>query len=189
MQFFRFLRNRDYSLAGNEYNSSLGGIRRIEINRPQNQRFKSNSIKTSKYEIWSFLFLFLFEEFDPRNRIANVFFLSVCCLQCVPPISNTNGYPTTLVPLSLIVITDGIFAALEDYQRHKADYIANSSKARRYDNTLSSFVEVPWAEVRLKSLFILVYLTHYYLRNFGKPRLQLEIIFKFDQENRYPQTC
>ena len=33
--------------------------------------------------------------------------------QCIPAISNTAGYPTILLPLSFVIIVDGVFAALE----------------------------------------------------------------------------
>lgn len=37
----------------------------------------------------------------------------VVVVQCVPAISNTFGVPTVLLPLSIVIIIDGIFAALE----------------------------------------------------------------------------
>lgn len=40
--------------------------------------------------------------------MANVFFLGIACLQCIPMISNTFGYPTVLIPLSIIVFISGI---------------------------------------------------------------------------------
>ena len=35
--------------------------------------FESNRIKTSKYEFWSFIPLFLMEEFNPKQKVAMAF--------------------------------------------------------------------------------------------------------------------
>lgn len=120
----------------------------------QESHFKSNRVKTSKYELWNFIFIFLLEEFDPRNRIANVYFLTICCLQCIPQISNTGGVPTTIIPLSIIILIDGIFAILEDRVRHNADFIANSSVARRYSQETKTFVNDTWSNVRGNPLVV-----------------------------------
>ena len=42
---------------------------------------------------------------------------------------------------------DGIFAALEDLARHKADADANASKTKKYDKTMGFFEEVDWASI------------------------------------------
>ena len=52
-------------------------------------------------------------------------------VQCVPSISNTHGYPTTLFPLFIVVLVDGVFQAIEDLSRHRADALANASVAHR----------------------------------------------------------
>ncbi len=93
----------------------------IYIGKPQRFSFRNNFVKTSKYEVWNFLPKFLFEEFNPRTKLANIYFLVISCLQCIRAISNTNGVPTTLIPLSLVVIVDAIFQILEDMARHRAD--------------------------------------------------------------------
>ena len=93
----------------------------IGIGTPQQFYFCDNFVKTSKYEIWNFLPKFLFEEFNPKTTLANIYFLVISCLQCVRAISNTNGVPTTLIPLSFVVIVDAIFQILEDMARHRAD--------------------------------------------------------------------
>ena len=93
----------------------------IGVGKPQSYYFCDNFVKTSKYEIWNFMPKFLFEEFNPKTKLANIYFLIISCLQCVRAISNTSGVPTTLIPLSIVVIVDAIFQILEDVARHKAD--------------------------------------------------------------------
>jgi hypothetical protein len=43
----------------------------ISVGEEQDYLFKNNFVKTSKYEIYNFLFKFLFEEFNPKTKIAN----------------------------------------------------------------------------------------------------------------------
>jgi hypothetical protein len=93
----------------------------IGVGKPQAFSFRDNFVKTSKYEIWNFVPKFLFEEFNPKTKIANIYFLLISCLQMVRTISNTNGVPTTLIPLSFVVVVDACFQILEDLARHKAD--------------------------------------------------------------------
>jgi Phospholipid-translocating ATPase N-terminal len=62
----------------------------ININSEQDYEFCSNFVKTSKYEPYSFLPLFLWEEFNPRAKIANVYFLFIAGLQVIPSITNRS---------------------------------------------------------------------------------------------------
>jgi phospholipid-transporting ATPase len=121
----------------------------------QQYLFRNNFVKTSKYEWYNFFPKFLFEEFDPRTKIANCYFLLVSALQCVPAISNTFGVPTTLIPLLFVILVDGIFAFLEDYSRHKADTDANSSLCDVYSPTTREFLPVKWADIHVGD-FVLV---------------------------------
>eukprot|EP01041_Mallomonas_annulata_P003040 gene3040-5957_t len=121
----------------------------IKLGSDQEFHFHSNFVKTSKYELWNFIPKFLLEEFNPLSKIANCYFLAVAALQVVPQISNTNGYPTVLLPLMFVVIVDGLFAVLEDIARHKADSEANASSAFRFDSTTHEFTEVTWAELNV----------------------------------------
>ena len=55
--------------------------RTIHINDPEENRkkkFCSNKISTTKYNVFSFIFLFLFDQF---RRYANLFFLFIIILQ------------------------------------------------------------------------------------------------------------
>jgi len=113
----------------------------------QDFAFPNNNIKTSKYEIYSFLPKFLLEEFDPRTKIANVYFLIIAALQCIPQISNTSGYPTFLIPLSIILLINGVLAAFEDMVRHRADAAANGSTAHRFDQNDLMFTDCKWSDL------------------------------------------
>lgn len=119
----------------------------ISIGTEQDFSFNNNFVKTSKYEPWNFLPKFLFEEFDPRYKVANCYFLMVSGLQCIPVISNTNGMPTTLIPLLFIIVIDAVFQLLEDASRHAADRKANASIAYKFDKPSGQFISCKWYEV------------------------------------------
>ena len=65
----------------------------VKVGREQDFSFCDNFVKTSKYELWNFLPKFLMEEFNPKTKIANCYFLLISGLQCIGPISNTGGIP------------------------------------------------------------------------------------------------
>lgn len=43
-----------------------------------------NMVRTAKYEYYNFLPMFLWEEFNPTHKIANVYFLCIAGLQASP---------------------------------------------------------------------------------------------------------
>uniref|UniRef100_A0A8B9QGV1 Phospholipid-transporting ATPase n=1 Tax=Apteryx owenii TaxID=8824 RepID=A0A8B9QGV1_APTOW len=73
---------------------------------------QSNSIKTSKYNFFTFLPLNLFEQFQ---RIANAYFLFLLILQLIPQISSLSWF-TTVVPLVLVLAVSGAKDAIDDFQ-------------------------------------------------------------------------
>jgi magnesium-transporting ATPase (P-type) len=123
--------------------------RLINLGRAQDYLFPSNFVKTSKYEWFNFLPKFLLEEFNPKTKVANCYFLLIAILQCIPAISNTQGYPTVLIPLTFVVTVDGIFAAIEDISRHRADTEANSAYTKRYELHTQATEEIMWANINV----------------------------------------
>ena len=92
--------------------------------------------------------------------MANVFFLGIACLQCIPMISNTFGYPTVMIPLSFIVFISAILQIIEDFARHKADRLANSTNVARFrvydDETTTEETEIiPWSRLRVGDVVLL----------------------------------
>lgn len=121
----------------------------VKVGQEQEYYFSDNFVKTSKYEVYNFLPKFLMEEFNPKQKMANVYFLIVACLQMVPQITNTFGIPTTLMPLTFVVVVDAVFAILEDMARHRADQAANSSVTRRLNRETNTFEECAWYELQV----------------------------------------
>ncbi|XP_042070894.1 phospholipid-transporting ATPase ID, partial [Haplochromis burtoni] len=87
-------------------------------------RYANNAIKTSKYNIFTFLPLNLFEQF---RRLANAYFLFLLILQLIPQISSLPWF-TTAVPLILVLSITGVKDASDDINRHKCDGQVNNRK-------------------------------------------------------------
>lgn len=95
----------------------LLGKRSLQLNQPTDL-YGNNSIRTSKYTLWNFFFLNLFEQF---KKPANVYFLVLSILQVIPAISISQGQPTILLPLCFVVVVAMIKDFLEDWKRTKSD--------------------------------------------------------------------
>ena len=92
------------------------------------REYCSNLVITSRYTLLNFVPKFLFEQVNTSSlfsalsrrhlnplfqfsRLANFYFLIICCLQSIPAISITNGLPTALVPLGFVLFFDAIVTA------------------------------------------------------------------------------
>lgn len=115
----------------------------ISINAPQKQKFCSNRISTAKYNFFSFLPKFLFEQF---RRYSNIFFLFIALLQQIPNVSPTGRY-TTAVPLIFILMVSAIKEIIEDIKRHRADDAVNKSKVLALRSGQWSLIR--WANVAI----------------------------------------
>ncbi|XP_076016071.1 phospholipid-transporting ATPase ID-like [Genypterus blacodes] len=87
-------------------------------------RYADNAIKTSKYNIFTFLPLNLFEQF---RRLANAYFLVLLILQVIPQISSLSWF-TTVVPLLLVLSMTAVKDASDDINRHKSDNQVNNRR-------------------------------------------------------------
>ncbi|KAI1229883.1 hypothetical protein IHE44_0010588, partial [Lamprotornis superbus] len=103
----------------------------------------SNCIKTSKYNIVTFLPVNLFEQFQ---EVANTYFLFLLILQLIPQISSLSWF-TTIVPLVLVLTITAVKDATDDYDpipkrltllslspcsqfRHKSDNQVNNRQSQ-----------------------------------------------------------
>nr|XP_014350662.1 PREDICTED: phospholipid-transporting ATPase ID-like isoform X2 [Latimeria chalumnae] len=103
--------------------------RRLKANdREFNLSFEyaTNAIKTSKYNLLTFLPLNLFEQFQ---RIANTYFLFLLILQLIPEISSLSWF-TTVVPLVLVLTVTAVKDGIDDLNRHKSDKQVNSRQVQ-----------------------------------------------------------
>ncbi|XP_058158033.1 phospholipid-transporting ATPase FetA-like [Dasypus novemcinctus] len=84
--------------------------------------YPNNTIKTSKYNIFNFLPMNLFEQFQ---RLANAYFLILLFLQLIPQISSLAWY-TTVIPLMVVLSMTGVKDAVDDLKRHQSDKKVNN---------------------------------------------------------------
>ena len=87
--------------------------------------YGNNYIKTSKYTVLTFVPVNLFEQF---TKVANMYFLLIAILQCIPDVSITKRMPIILIPLSFIVIITAIKDIIEDLKRYASDKEENRTK-------------------------------------------------------------
>ncbi|KAF7663742.1 hypothetical protein LDENG_00202030 [Lucifuga dentata] len=87
---------------------------------------RDNHIKTSKYNIFTFLPINLFEQFQ---RVANAYFVVLLILQLIPAISSLSWF-TTIVPLVLVLVITAVKDAADDFFRHKSDQQVNNRQSQ-----------------------------------------------------------
>ncbi|XP_051979509.1 probable phospholipid-transporting ATPase IM [Xyrauchen texanus] len=120
--------------------------RKIRANdREYNLSFKyaTNAIKTSKYNLFNFLPLNLFEQFQ---RIANAYFLFLLILQVIPAISSLSWF-TTVVPLVLVLSVTAAKDAIDDINRHRSDRQVNNRKVDMLSN--GKLISEKWMNVQV----------------------------------------
>ncbi|KAH9523120.1 Phospholipid-transporting ATPase IA [Bulinus truncatus] len=127
--------------AGASYPSPPHSNRQIFINQIEPQRFCSNHISTAKYNFFTFLPKFLFEQF---RKYANIFFLFIALMQQIPNVSPTGRY-TTAVPLMLILTVSAIKEIIEDIKRHRADGSINNRLVAVHRN--GKWQDIQWKDV------------------------------------------
>ncbi|XP_058998420.1 phospholipid-transporting ATPase FetA-like [Mustela lutreola] len=84
--------------------------------------YPNNTIKTSRYSVFNFLPLNLFEQFQ---RLANAYFLILLFLQLIPQISPLVWY-TTVIPLMVVLSITAVKDAIDDVKRHQNDNHVNN---------------------------------------------------------------
>ncbi|KAI9485043.1 hypothetical protein BDB00DRAFT_773719 [Zychaea mexicana] len=120
--------------------------RTIYLNEPARngeQKFIGNRVSTAKYNLVTFLFIFLYVEF---SKAANIFFLFISCIQQIPDVSPTSRY-TTLVPLIIVLLITAVKEIIEDYGVHKSDRELNARKCKILEG--SQFVDKRWRDVKV----------------------------------------
>ena len=104
------------------------------------------------------MFLFLYEQFDPRLKFANFYFLVICILQSLDSISITNGYPASINALSFVILVQLVLTLKETVSRCSNDKRTNSREIGVFeigsdggtDGTQSGMIVTrTWADVRI----------------------------------------
>ncbi|XP_036374982.1 phospholipid-transporting ATPase IC [Megalops cyprinoides] len=104
-------------------------------------KYADNVVRSYKYSPLTFLPLSLYEQFQ---RTANVFFLLMVILQCVPAISTLQWY-TSMIPLLMVLSVRGLKDLADDLARRRSDTQIN----RRPCEVLNSqgFSSAQWQDI------------------------------------------
>jgi hypothetical protein len=105
---------------------------------------ETNKVITSKYNLVTFLPIFLFEMF---SRVAYLYFLVQAALSWWSVISPYSGLGATAALLFVLAVA-AVKAIWEDVKRHQEDQRTNTSVTRRL-RADGSAEEIPWTEVRV----------------------------------------
>ncbi|GJJ67904.1 phospholipid-transporting ATPase [Entomortierella parvispora] len=122
------------------------GIRIIYLNNPERNsqsKYLHNRISTSKYNYFTFLPKFLYEQF---SKYANIFFLFTACIQQIDGVSPTSRY-TTAVPLALVLFATAVKEVMEDFKRHASDSETNARTSKVLQG--STFVPRSWHSIKV----------------------------------------
>lgn len=125
--------------------------RQVEMLSKMNIK-SSNMVVTSHYTIANFVPKNLMEQY---SKPANVYFLFICILQAVPPVSQTNGYPTTAVAVVFICLLNMVKDATEDWRRHKSDTVENEALAKVMQDKEGRVEKKKWCDIKLGDILLL----------------------------------
>ena len=90
---------------------------------PIDPRFLTNEIQTAKYTTLNFI---PFNLLHQLSKGPNIYYIFICILQMIGPISITGGSPTNAPPLLFLIIVSMIKDCFEDSRRRKADKLENN---------------------------------------------------------------
>eukprot|EP00923_Selenidium_pygospionis_P054002 GHVN01094025.1.p1 GENE.GHVN01094025.1~~GHVN01094025.1.p1 ORF type:complete len:2168 (-),score=405.55 GHVN01094025.1:378-6881(-) len=113
-------------------------------NHKSKLRTWDNRVKTSQYTWWNFLPLNIFYQI---SQPANFYFFVMAMLQLIEPISDSNGVPTFLVPLAIVMSITALKDAYEDLQRHRSDDEENNRMVTVIDPATGGPKEAKWASL------------------------------------------
>ena len=128
----------DYEIEVNKYHNRKKG-KKVKI--PKKLK---NFISTSKYTWYNFVPKILYEQF---SKMSNIYFIIIAVLQCFPEISNANGKPIILMPLTVVILVNSIKDFYEDWKRKKSDDEENNRKVEVYDLDKKEFVTKKWKDI------------------------------------------
>lgn len=113
---------------------------KLYLKQNPDKRFIGNRITTSKYNCLTFLPKNLFEQF---SKMANTYFLIMGLMEIYKPISDSNGYPVMLGPLSFVVGVSMIKDLIEDNARKTADREDNEKEVLCCPRGGKEFISMP----------------------------------------------
>jgi phospholipid-transporting ATPase len=158
------LRESKSSEKDNEYSLLVNNDRVSNLESSESSMFDSinpfaknkilpenNKISTSKYTWINCAPKIILEQF---SKMANVYFLIIAFMQMIHEISISQGKPVILLPLSVVIITNGIKDFIEDWKRKKSDDEENMRKTEVYSKEKNTFVSKKWQDIKLGDIIL-----------------------------------
>jgi phospholipid-transporting ATPase len=108
--------------------------------------YESNEISTSKYTFLNAIPKILMEQL---SRICNIYLLIIALFQSIKSISYTNGYPLVLIPLTSLILLNGLKDFIEDRKRKISDKKENNNEILIYNQSTKSFIRDAWKNIKL----------------------------------------
>ena len=90
-----------------------------------------------------------YEQFDPRYKFANFYFLIICVLQTLDAISITNGYPVCINALAFVIFVQFALTLKETISRCSNDRVTNSKPVDVFDRATRTLQPRTWGDVRI----------------------------------------
>lgn len=113
----------------------------------ENLQYGTNEVTTTRYNWLNVVPLYLWDVFNPKHKLANVFFLIVSILQCIPSISLTNGLPSSLPSLLTIIGAEAVHMGIVEAKRRKSDRECNRRPVMVWSRENSKWEERQWKDV------------------------------------------
>ena len=126
--------------------------RELALYGKPDQIFCPNEVRTSRYNILSFIPVNMLTQF---MKPANIYFLMISILQVIPSISLSGSIPTVALPLTIVVIANMIKDGVEDYNRHVSDEKENSQKVQVIDKVSGKLVKKKWKKVQVGEVVVI----------------------------------
>ena len=102
---------------------------------------------TTRYNPYNIIPLYLWDVFNPKHKLANIFFLIVSILQCIPSISLTNGLPSSLPSLLTIIGAEAVHMGILECKRKKSDKEMNNHKVLVWNEEIQTWETKQWKDI------------------------------------------
>lgn len=123
---------------------SIPHLRHIIINGDNNQ-FKSNLIKTAKYNFITFLPLALLYQYA---NYFNIYFLIVTIILSIKSIS-TMSWTIGVIPYLVVIGMSLVREGVEDYKKNSYDKKFNNLESKKYNYDKKEFEKIAWKDLKV----------------------------------------
>ncbi|CAF1363208.1 unnamed protein product, partial [Rotaria sordida] len=138
---------KDYRVSY-DVTSNIESYPWYDIKNRKKHKSQTNCIRTTRYNILTFIPKNLFEQF---HRVANIYFAVLIGLNWVPMI-NALAKTVAFIPLTVILVITGVKDLVEDLKRWRSDAKINKQLTEVYDKTSRTFVQCKWQDLSVGSI-------------------------------------